>query len=124
MGKQIKDLAGLVTPLVAAPAIVLMLRLIPYFELVPLRRWGLAAGPVTFTLALGGAAVAMMLPARNSSNRVKLKSIMVSLATSSLSPFVYNYVSSTPPSRTNSGYYGLICLFFFLLSYFSQGYCL
>jgi hypothetical protein len=113
-------------PLVASPALVIVLRFLSVFQLKPLAVWDFPDWPVVFVAAFVGAGLASLIPRGNASLKTKGIWICFSLAAFLLLLLAYDTVSGQPPYA----WWGwqllweLGCFLFYAGTYFAVGYCL
>src|SRR5689334_11548393 len=93
---------SILIPLVAAPGVAFMLRLIPYFKLSPLVAWpDYTDATLTILPALVGAAIGLLIPRKSAGIKPKVIAISVSGLLAFNFPFLYNSITDNPPSTSN-----------------------
>jgi hypothetical protein len=119
-----RPLLYILTPILAS-LLVLGAHSLRWFHLEPLRRWGeVSTALTTFLPALGGAAAGMLFLGKALRLRVKAIVLIAALASTCILPALYNWISGTPPTPANIGYYGGLCYVLLLCSYASLGFLL
>ena len=115
-----RKIIDLVLPVVvASPALVLFLKLLPFFDLRPMANWTFDAEPPKFIVAAVGAIFAY--PRLNMRWRLSLLGGGLLLFLVCL--LVYNYLSDTPPTTDTQELYHAAAFVTFFGYYFTLGYC-
>ena len=108
-------------PIASFPGLLLLMYYMPYFKLDPLARWQLDTESWRFVPCLVGAFVGYFYPKGNASHKIKVITVGVFGAVSTLFPYLYQWLSSIPPTEGSVEYISKACYVVFLATYFALG---
>ena len=116
----IRRAVALVLSVASTLAIVLFLKYFEWFDLRPLAHWSFAAEPAKLLVVAGGAVVA------NARRRMARHSLtfLVCVFVFLMSLYVYDHVSTTPPTEANLALYDAVGFASYFITFGSFGFCL
>jgi hypothetical protein len=118
MNPILKSLVKDILPLAASPAIVMLLRFIPYLNLSPLAWWKFPVEGMILLASGVGAVVAAWVPLANAKHSVKAAWLLSSFSLACFCLLYYLWLTSSPPPGDWLWWYelqGYVCYFGFYL---------